>query len=101
MSLLLSVSGVGAGVGGFIGWFKPEGPPTVIAIHLALAFLGGLAGAWAGWEYGQILYPHGVYNPGAPFRTPPFVVAVLAASVGANIFVSGFYTFRLWRYHEM
>ena len=100
-SLLLLLSGVGAAAGGFVGWFKPEVPLTVIAILLMLVLVGGIAGSWGGWNYGQVLYPEGVYNPGASFRTPPFVVALVMASVGANVLASGFYIFRMWRHREI
>ena len=99
-NLLLNFAGLGAGCGAIIGWYKPEVPRAVTAIHLALGMIGGLAGAWAGWELGQVIYPEGVYNPAAPVRTPPFMVAVLGANVLANLLVSGFYVLRAWRYRE-
>jgi hypothetical protein len=97
---LIAGTGLGAAAGGFIGWFKPEVARTIIAIQLGLALMGGLAGAWVGWELGPVLYPEGLYRPGGTVSAPPFVVAVVAATGGANILVSGFYTFRLWRYRE-
>ena len=100
-SLLLTGSGLGAAAGGFIGWFKPEVTRTVIAIHLGLALVGGLAGAWVGWDLGPVLYPEGLYRPGGTSNAPPFVVAVVAASIGANLLTSGFYLFRLWRHREI
>ena len=101
VSLLIGGSGLGAAAGGFIGWFKPEVARTVIAIHLGLALMGGLAGAWVGWELGPVLYPEGLYRPGGTFRAPPFVVAVVAASGGANLLTSGFYLLRMWRHREI
>ena len=98
--LLLSASGVGGGIGGFIGWLKPEGPPGVIATHLGLVMAGGAAGAWGGWDLGHVLYPEGVYNPGSSFNTPPFIVAMLGASIGGNMLGSVFYIFRMWRFRE-
>ncbi len=94
-------SGLGAAAGGFLGWFKPEATRNVIGIHLALALMGGLAGAWVGWELGPVLYPEGLYRPGGTTRAPPFVVAVVAASVGANLPTSGFYLLRMWRHREI
>ena len=48
-----------------------------------------------------MIYPEGVYNPGAPFGTPPFIVDVLIASGGANVLASGFYLVRMWRHREI
>jgi len=101
MPLLTSTSGVGASIGGFFGWFKPEAPRRVNALHMGLAVLGGLAGAWVGLVCGQLIYPEGVYNPGLSFKTPPLIAAMIGASVGANVLVSGLYIFRLWRHKEV
>ena len=100
-SMLIAGAGLGAAAGGFIGWFKPEVPRSVLAFHLALALVGGLAGAWVGWELGPVLYPEGLYRPGGTSSAPPFVVAIVAAAVGANLLTSGFYLLRLWRYREI
>ena len=100
-SILIIGAGLGAAAGGFIGWFKPEVPRSVFTFHLALALGGGLAGAWVGWELGPVLYPEGLYRPGGTSSAPPFVVAIVAASIGANSLTSGFYLLRLWRYREV
>ena len=100
-SLVLTMTGVGAAAGGFIGWFKPEVPPWVTGAHVGLVLAGGLAGAWVGWSLGHLIYPEGLYNPASPVRTPPFVVPVVMASGGANLLASSFYVFRLWRNREM
>ncbi len=97
---LICGSGLGAAAGGFLGWFKPEAARTVTGIHLGLALMGGLAGAWVGWELGPVLYPEGLYRPGGTTRAPPFVVAVVAAAGGANLLTSGFYLLRMWRHRE-
>ncbi len=98
---LICGSGLGAAAGGFIGWFKPEVSRSVIGIHLVLALMGGLAGAWVGWELGPVFYPEGLYRPGGTFRAPPFVVAVVAAAVGANLLTLVFYLLRLCRHREI
>ena len=99
--LLITCCGLGAGVGGFISYFKPEVPSSVNIANISIALAGGLIGAWAGWSIGYLIYPEGVYNPAAPVRTPPFVVAVLLASAGANICSCSFYTYRLFRHREI
>ena len=35
---------------------SPRSPRTANAVHLALVLIGGLAGAWVGWELGLLLY---------------------------------------------
>ena len=100
-SFLILGSGLGAAAGGFIGWLKPEAARTVIVVHLGLALMGGLAGAWVGWELGPLLYPEGLYRPGDTSRAPPFMVAVVVASIGGNLLTSGFYLLRMWRHREI
>ena len=99
--LLLTCCGVGAGLGGFISFFKPEAAYGVHAMNLSIALAGGLVGAWAGWGVGGVLYPEGVYNPAAPIRTPPFMVSVIAASAGSNAASWALYAYRLLRYREI
>ncbi len=99
--LLVTFCGLGAGIGGFLSYFKPEVPSTVNILNLSIALTVGIVGAWVGWSLGDLIYPEGVYNPAAPIRTPPFVVSVVGASVGANILSWCFYTYRLFRHREI
>ena len=100
--MLVSGAGLGAAVGGLIGWFKPETPRHVNWINLGLVVIGGLAGAWVGWELGPVIYPEGLYRPGGSiYNAPPFYVAIVGASIGANSLALLFYSFRLWRYREV
>ena len=99
--LLITFCGIGAGIGGFVSFFKPDVPPNVNVLNVSIALAGGLIGAWAGWSVGHLIYPEGVYNPAAPIRTPPFVVSVVLASAGTNILSWSFYTYRLFRYREI
>ncbi|MCH8831642.1 MAG: hypothetical protein IID00_02705 [Chloroflexi bacterium] len=101
-SFLIVGAGLGAAVGGLIGWFKPETPRHVNWINLGLVLIGGLAGALAGWEFGPVIYPEGLYRPGGSiYNAPPFYVAIVSAGVGANVLAMMFYTFRLWRFREV
>ena len=100
-ALLLNFGGLGAAAGAFIGWFKPDVPPTVNAVHLIFVLAGAIAGVWIGWVMGQAIYPEGVYNPTSPVKTPPFVVAVLIAVGASNLLGLGFYLFRMLRYREL
>jgi len=101
-SFLIVGAGLGAAVGALIGWFKPESSRPVKWTNLGLVFAGGLAGAWIGWELGPVIYPEGLYRPGGSiYNAPPFYVAFLGASVGANSLAGLFYTFRLWRFREV
>ena len=100
-ALLVTFAGIGAGMGGFVSYFKPDVQRSVHGTNLVVALAGGLIGAWVGWSLGHIMYPEGVYNPAAPIRTPPFIVAVIGASAGANILSWGLYTYRLVRFREI
>ena len=101
-SYLIIGAGLGAALGGLIGWFKPESSRSVRLINLGLVVTGGLAGAWAGWELGPVFYPEGLNRPGGSiYAAPPFYVAIVSASIGANSLALLFYTFRLWRYREV
>ena len=100
LGFLLVGSGVGAGIGGFLGWLKPEVSKPVLAIHVILVLAGGVAGSWCGWVLSQMLFPEGMYNPGVSFRTPPFIGAIVIAALGTNLFAGIFYIFRAWRFRE-
>jgi hypothetical protein len=101
ISLLVLLSGIGAGIGGFVGWLKPEVHRRVIATHLVLALVGGVAAAWGGFILGQMSFPEGFHNPLTPYKTPAYIVVIVVSSVGANLPSSGFYIFRLCRRREM
>ena len=101
-SLLIVGAGLGAAVGGLMAWFKPESPRSVNLINLGLVLVGGLAGAWAGWQMGPIIYPEGIARPGGTiYSAPPFYVSMVSASIGANVIALAFYSFRLWRFREV
>jgi len=101
-SYLIVGAGLGAAIGGLIGWFKPESPRFVKWSTLGLVLIGGLAGAWIGWQLGPIIYPEGLYRPGGSiYNAPPYYVALLGAGIGANVLAMMFYSFRLWRYREV
>lgn len=101
-SYLIVGAGLGAASGGLIGWFKPESPRFVKWSTLGLVLIGGLAGAWIGWQLGPIIYPEGLYRPGGSiYNAPPYYVALLGAGIGANVLAMMFYSFRLWRYREV
>ena len=100
-ALLVTFAGIGAGMGGFVSYFKPDVQRSVHGTNLVVALAGGLIGAWVGWSLGHVMYPEGMYNPAAPIRTPPFIVAVIGASAGANILSWGLYTYRLVRFREI
>ncbi len=100
-ALLVTFAGVGASIGGFVSYFKPDVHRTVHWTNFAAALTGGLVGAWAGWSLGYVIYPEGVYNPAAPIRTPPFIISVVGASAGANMLSWCLYTYRLVRFREI
>ena len=101
-SMLIIGAWLGASLGGFVSWFKPETARNVTLVHLALVLIGGLIGTLLGWELGAIMYPDGLERPGGTIYTaPPFYVGILGASVGANSLSMVYYIFRLWRFREV
>jgi len=101
-SMLIVGAGLGAAVGGLLAWFKPESPRSVNWINLGLVLIGGLAGAWTGWQLGPIIYPEGLVRPGGTiYSAPPFFISMVSAGIGANVLAMMFYSFRLWRFREV
>ncbi len=103
--ILVVMSGAGASVAGFLAFLKPEATWKVIWTGVALAFIGGIIGAWGGYGYGQIVYPDGVRNVQfvayGDARSPAFVTFVTGAAVVSTAFHGIYYAYRLWRYHEV
>ncbi|MBQ10344.1 MAG: hypothetical protein CMJ45_02205 [Planctomyces sp.] len=100
--LLIIGTWLGASLGGFVAWLKPETARNVILVHLVLVLTGGLIGTLLGWELGSIIYPDGIEKPGGTIYTaPPFYVGILGAAVGANSLSMVYYSFRLWRFREV
>jgi len=51
--MFIAGAGLGAGLGGVLAWLRFDGNPRSILIPTTLmAFLLGVTGAWAGYEYG-------------------------------------------------
>jgi len=48
-------AGIGAGIGAFAGWLRPEDSRAIIVATLGLALLGGLLGAWGALTYGGMV----------------------------------------------
>ena len=101
-SMLIGGAGLGAAVGGLMAWFKPESPRPVNWITLGLVLIGGLTGAWTGWQLGPIFYPEGLVRPGGTiYSAPPYFISMVSAGIGANVLALVFYSFRLWRFREV
>ena len=67
-------AGIGAGVGGFLAWLRPQEPRPVILATLGLALAGGLAGAWGGLMYSR------APNDEILVSVVPFTAIVFAAA---------------------
>ena len=48
--------GVGAGVGGYLGWFKREPSPSVQLLLAGVAVAAGIFGAWVGERYDETMW---------------------------------------------
>ena len=105
MWFLVFMVSVFASLAGFLAYFKPEANGRVILISLLIAFIGGMAGAWAGFAYMQVFIPEGVKNVRFIFapdpRTPAVFVFINGAAIGAASLGAIYYAFRAWRYNEV
>ena len=103
--LVVIVTGVGASIAGFLAWLKPESPWRVMWLGLLLALAGGVAGAWLGYLYGEVVYPEGVRNvqliSTGRLQSPAVVAFITGAAIFTTAVGSIYYGFRLWRYHEV
>ena len=72
-------AGIGASIGGFVGWLRPEDTLVLKAATLGLALLGGMAGAWGGLTYGSEVYEKGVFARGTQIST------ILGGAIVCNI----------------
>lgn len=97
--ILLCAIGLLAGLGGFVGWLNPDVARPVIFLGLGVALLGGLAGAWLSFLYGEIFQPGRSFEWTSP-QAPRLVVTIVGSGLGANILPILFYVYRLWRYRE-
>jgi hypothetical protein len=97
--VLISTIGVVAGLGGFGGWLKPDAARLVIFLSLCVALMGGVAGSWLSFFYGEMFQPERSFEWTSP-QAPRMVVTIVGAGVGANILPLLFYLYRLWRYRE-
>ena len=51
--MFIACAGIGAGFGGVLAWLRIEGnTPLILIPTMLVALLGGVGGAWAGYEYG-------------------------------------------------
>ena len=103
MWMIVVVAAVSASSAGFLAWFKPESRWRVAAVGLGLALVGGIAGAWIGYWYSEIVYPEGVRNPqlvATTVRSTPVMPFVTFAAMFSTALGAVYYAFRLWRYNE-
>lgn len=105
MWLLVTMVGVFSATAGFISFLKPESRRNVVLVGLFLVLVGGMAGSWAGFWYGEVQYPEGVRNVRFVFspslKTPPVFAFVNGATLGSTAAGGLYYAFRLWKYREL
>ena len=72
--------GVGAGVGGALGWIDLDSPKSQFLFLVIVGILGAIAGAWGGLYYGRTVYIMGGM-PGIPELSGIFKGAALGGSL--------------------
>lgn len=84
--------GLGAGLGGAIGWINPDSPKLHILFIITLGVLGAIGGAWGGMLYGSTVFIMG----GMP-GIAEFSGLVRGAAIGGNIPPIVVGVIRIWR----
>ena len=75
--------GIGAGIGGFLGWLDLEQDKPTVFLFLVLALLGAVGGAFGGRLYG-LTATEGIQGPISATQSGT-LRTVLGAVIGANI----------------
>lgn len=79
-------AGTGAGLGSIVAWFNIDrNTGLMMSLMVALAILGGVAGAWLGYEYGA--YKTSLWSASAGTTIPlsPVTYSTMGAAVAANL----------------
>ena len=80
-------AGIGAGLGAFFAWLRLDrNPLPITSVTLLLALLLGIAGGWAGYQYGAnaVLELECCAEP----ETAPFTYTAFGAMLAANAVVA-------------
>lgn len=97
-------AGFGTGVAAFLAWLKPEASRGVITIGLALALGAAMIGAVAGYMYTEI-FDAEVRNvtqiSTGYLKSPAVWTYVMGGTLFSTAMGAVYYSFRLWRYHEV
>ena len=97
----ISAIGVGAGVGGSLGWADMDAPRSRILLGAMLGILAALGGAWVGMQYGRTVFiPAGM--PGIAELSGILKGAVIAGNLGAmvlGVIRANWVRTHLWRRH--
>ena len=84
--------GLGAGLGGALGWINPDSPKLHILFIITLGILGAIGGAWGGMLYGSTVFIMGGMPGIAELRS-----LVGGAVIGGNIPPIVVGVIRIWR----
>ena len=84
--------GLGAGLGGALGWINPDSPKLHILFIITLGVLGAIGGAWGGMLYGSTVFIMGGMPGIAELRG-----LVGGAAIGGNIPPIVVGVIRIWR----
>lgn len=105
----VSCAGLGGSVGALLGWAGVDRSGRTLLLFLALALLGGLAGAWVGYAYGKLAYDTSVVTSGGAWggvlklftyevNRPTAVAIMLGGGVGADLLLLFRDLVRAWRH---
>lgn len=84
--LQICAAGTGAGLGSIVAWFKIDrNTSLLLTLMVAVAILGGLAGAWIGYEYGAYRSSLCCDKSGFTFLLSPITSSALGSSLMANL----------------
>ena len=79
MPHLVTSTGIGAGVGVFLGWWDLEGSARERLLALSVAVVGAVGGAWGGFTYGSTI------EPVSRNLTPAIAATIFGAVIGGNV----------------
>lgn len=84
--LQLGAAGMGAGLGSFVAWFNIDrNTGLMMTLMVAVGVVGGLAGAWSGYEYGAYRTSLCCDKAGTTILLSPVTNSAIGATILANL----------------
>jgi hypothetical protein len=89
---MVTGTGLGAAAAGLFAWFRRDASRGYLLGIAVVAIVGGIGGAWAGYQYGKWAYDDFIV-----FRGPTRGAVIVAASLSTNALVSAYQIIVDWR----